>query len=60
VGPGALKEGDLVAVLLGSDAPFVVREADPGARDQTRGVPQDTRFKLVGEFHLYGLCRVRP
>lgn len=58
VGPGALKENDWVAVLLGSDAPFVIREADPDARDPTVGeVPQDTKFHLVGECYLDGLMQ---
>ena len=57
LGPGALKEGDWVAVLLGSDVPFVIREADPDSLDPTKPVPHDTRFKLVGECYVHGLMQ---
>lgn len=57
IGPGALQVGDWVVVLLGSDAPFIVREADPDARDQTKAVPQDVKFKLVGECYVHGLMQ---
>ena len=57
LGPGALKEGDRVAVLLGSDVPFVIREADPDALDPTMPVPHDTKFKLVGECYVHGLMQ---
>ncbi|KAM0804980.1 heterokaryon incompatibility protein-domain-containing protein [Usnea florida] len=55
LGPGALKEGDRVAVFLGSDTPFVIREADPDSLDPTMPVPHDTKFKLVGECYVHGL-----
>ena len=57
LGPGALKEGDRVAVLLGSDAPFVIREADPDSLDPKMPVPHDTKFKLVGECYVHGLMQ---
>lgn len=57
IGPGALKEGDRVAVLLGSDVPFVIREADPDSLDPTMPVPHDTKFKLVGECYVHGLMQ---
>lgn len=57
LGPGALKEGDRVAVLLGSDVPFVIREADPDSLDPTMPVPHDTKFKLVGECYVHGLMQ---
>ena len=28
LGPGAMREGDWVAVLLGADVPFILREID--------------------------------
>lgn len=47
-----------MAVLLGSDVPFVVCEADPDARDPTIGViSQDTKLQLVGECYLHGLMQ---
>ena len=55
LGPGALKVGDRVAVFLGSDVPFIIREADPDALDPTMPVPNDTKFKLVGECYVHGL-----
>ena len=57
LGPGALKEGDRVAVLLGSDVPFVIREADPDSLDHTMPVPHDTKFKLLGECYIHGLMQ---
>ena len=57
VGPGALKEGDRVAVLLGSDAPFVIREVDPDSLDPTKPIPQSAKFKLVGECYVNGLMQ---
>ena len=57
VGPGALKEGDRVAVLLGGDAPFVIREVDPDSLDPTKPVPESTKFKLVGECYVNGLMQ---
>ena len=57
IGPGALQAGDWVVVLLGTNAPFIVREADPDARDQTMAVPQDVKFKLVGECYVHGLMQ---
>ena len=57
LGPGALKVGDRVAVLLGSDVPFIIREADPDTLDPTMPVPHDTKFKLVGECYVHGLMQ---
>lgn len=37
LGPGALREGDFVAILLGADVPFVIREvvdADEGSLEE--------------------------
>ena len=57
LGPGALRKGDRLAVLLGSDVPFVIREAEPDALDPTMPVPHDTKFKLVGECFVHGLMQ---
>ncbi|KAL5319190.1 hypothetical protein ACEPPN_012239 [Leptodophora sp. 'Broadleaf-Isolate-01'] len=56
IGPGALKEGDWLAVLQGADVPFVLREVDEG-RDQSQPLPPDLKFQLVGECFAYGLMQ---
>lgn len=42
---------------LCSGAPFVVREADPDARDQTMPVPHDIKFQLVEKCYVEGLMQ---
>ncbi|KAH7061687.1 heterokaryon incompatibility protein-domain-containing protein [Paraphoma chrysanthemicola] len=54
VGPGALKNGDWLAILQGADVPFVLREVDMG-RDQNQPLPPDLKFELVGECYAHGL-----
>jgi hypothetical protein len=62
IGPGALKEGDFVAVLLGADVPFVIREVlgvDEMSNEERQRlnlpVPMDRKFLLVGECYVQGL-----
>lgn len=43
LGPGALREGDFVAILLGADVPFVIREvvdADEGSLEERMNAKQ--------------------
>lgn len=55
LGPGAMKKGDWVAVLLGADVPFVIREIGGEQRDAAAPFPEDVRFQLVGECYVDGL-----
>ncbi|KAI4266040.1 MAG: hypothetical protein LQ337_008902 [Flavoplaca oasis] len=62
IGPGALKQGDFVAVLLGADVPFVIREVfherEMNLEERMRlnqPVPMDSKFQLVGECYVQGL-----
>jgi hypothetical protein len=64
LGPGALRTGDFVAVLLGSDVPFVIREVwkegDESIemrREANRPIPMDMKFQLVGECYVHGLMQ---
>jgi hypothetical protein len=59
IGPGALKEGDWLAVLQGAvraDVPFVLREVDEG-RNQSQPLPPNLKFQLVGECYAHGLMQ---
>jgi hypothetical protein len=56
IGPGALKEGDWLAILQGADVPFVLREVDEG-RDQSQPLPPGLKFQLVGECYVHGLMQ---
>ncbi|KAJ4290281.1 hypothetical protein N0V90_010496 [Kalmusia sp. IMI 367209] len=62
IGPGALREGDFVGVLLGGDVPFILREVldDEEMSWEERKhlnlpVPMDRKFQLVGECWVRGL-----
>jgi hypothetical protein len=64
LGPGALREGDFVAVLLGADVPFVIREVvdsdDESQEERMRAnkpVPMDRKFQLIGECYVDGLMQ---
>ena len=55
MGPGAMREGDWVAVLLGADVPFVLREVGGEQRPPSDPFPDDVKFQLVGECYVNGL-----
>ncbi|KAL8818725.1 MAG: hypothetical protein Q9223_002697 [Gallowayella weberi] len=55
LGPGAMRTGDWVAVLLGGDVPFVLREVGGEQRAAEEGFPDDVKFQLVGECYVDGL-----
>ncbi|RYP33979.1 hypothetical protein DL767_004500 [Monosporascus sp. MG133] len=65
LGPGAMGEDDFVAVLLGADVPFVIREVleDEEERDmevrkrENKPVPMDRKFQLIGECYVDGLMQ---
>ncbi|PLN80568.1 hypothetical protein BDW42DRAFT_170737 [Aspergillus taichungensis] len=46
IGPGDLREGDLVVVLLGVRTPFILREA---------GLGSDRYFEILGDAYVEGL-----
>ncbi|PKY00584.1 hypothetical protein P168DRAFT_336502 [Aspergillus campestris IBT 28561] len=46
IGPGDLREGDLVVVLLGARTPFILRETGHGA---------DGHFEILGDAYVEGL-----
>ena len=55
LGPGVMREGDWVAVLLGADVPFVLREVGGEQRPPSDPFPDDVKFQLVGECYVNGL-----
>ncbi|KAI4236852.1 MAG: hypothetical protein L6R40_006041 [Gallowayella cf. fulva] len=55
LGPGAMRTGDWVAVLLGADVPFVLREVGGEQREAGDPFPDDVKFQLVGECYVDGL-----
>lgn len=55
LGPGAMRKGDWVAVLLGADVPFIIREIGGEDRDPAGPFPDDVKFQLVGECYVDGL-----
>jgi hypothetical protein len=64
LGPGALMEGDFVAVLLGADVPFVIREVvgdEEGSLEERERanmpIPMDRKFHLIGECYVDGLMQ---
>lgn len=65
IGPGALQKGDFIAILLGADAPFVIREVvaddDNGAESArmvaNAPIPMDRKFRLVGECYVDGMMQ---
>lgn len=64
LGPGALREEDFVAVLLGADVPFVIREVvdgDEGSLEERKKennpVPMDRKLQLIGERYVDGLMQ---
>jgi hypothetical protein len=64
LGPGALKEQDFVAILLGSDVPFVLREVvgrEEGSLEErmrtNEPIPMDRKFQLIGECYVDGLMQ---
>jgi hypothetical protein len=64
LGPGALREGDFVAVLLGGDVPFVIREVvgdEEGSLEEREranmAIPMDRKFHLIGECYVDGLMQ---
>ena len=65
LGPGAMREDDFVAVLLGADVPFVIREVleDGEEKDievrrrENKAVPVDRKFQLIGECYVDGLMQ---
>lgn len=55
IGPGTLREDDFVAVLLGADVPFVIREVvgpEEGTLEErmkaNNPVSMDRKFQLTG------------
>ncbi|KAL5381415.1 hypothetical protein DPSP01_007129 [Paraphaeosphaeria sporulosa] len=64
LGPGALRPNDFVAVFLGADVPFVVREVldeEEASIEERRTlnlpIPMDRKFRLVGECFVQGLMQ---
>jgi hypothetical protein len=64
LGPGALRPSDFIAVLLGADVPFVIREvpeegeeSEDVRRRENRPVPMDRKFQLIGECYVDGLMQ---
>lgn len=69
IGPGALRNGDFIAILLGADVPFIIREVlDDNDDDEeiwlrmmmmgnNQPVPMDRKFRLVGECYVDGLMQ---
>ena len=64
LGPGALQPGDFVAVLLGADVPFVVREvldveeeSEEVRMSENKPVPMDRKFRLIGECYVDGMMQ---
>ncbi len=64
LGPGALQTGDFIAVLLGADVPFVVREVPEDGEEseelrrmQNQPIPMDRKFRLIGECYVNGLMQ---
>lgn len=64
LGPAVLKEEDFVAVLLGGDVPFIVREvvgSEEGSLEERKSankpVPMDRKFQLIGECYVDGLMQ---
>lgn len=64
LGPGALRPGDFVAVLLGADVPFVVREVLDDEEESlevrrraNQPIPMDRKFRLIGECYVDGLMQ---
>ncbi|OAG08763.1 HET-domain-containing protein [Paraphaeosphaeria sporulosa] len=64
LGPGALRPNDFVAVFLGADVPFVVREVldeDEASMEERRTlnlpIPMYRKFRLVGECFVQGLMQ---
>ncbi|KAL8643259.1 MAG: hypothetical protein Q9228_000154 [Teloschistes exilis] len=55
LGPGAMRKGDWVAVLLGADVPFVIREIGGEHRAAGDPFPDDVKFQLVRECYVDGL-----
>lgn len=68
IGPGALCEGDVVAVLYGADVPFVLRKVEgetkrtdrdalgDGGKEKKDKEPEE-RYVVVGECYVYGLMQ---
>ena len=52
LGPGAMRNGDWVAILLGPNVPFVIREVDGENRAFGDSFADDARFQLVGECYV--------
>lgn len=64
LGPGALRPDDFVAVLLGADVPFVIREVlddEEKSQEERRmlnmPIPMDRKFRLIGECFVQGLMQ---
>lgn len=57
LGPGAMRKGDWVAVLLGADVPFILREVDADLRPPNEPFAPNAKFQLVGECYLDGFMR---
>ena len=55
LGAGAMRKGDWVAVLLGADVPFVLREIGGDSRPASEPFREDVRFQLVGECYVEGM-----
>lgn len=64
LGPAALREEDFVAILVGADVPFVIREvveSGEGSLEErfraNKPVPMDRKFQLIGECYVEGLMQ---
>lgn len=56
-GPPEMKQGDLVAVLLGSRMPFILRQTPPAAAiiGKSEGNCNRTYYSVVGYCYLHGM-----
>jgi hypothetical protein len=54
LGPDALQEGDVVAVLRGGKIPFVLRRASTNS-DGDPGTDTGDRWILIGECYVHGI-----
>lgn len=57
-GPPDMKQGDLVAVLLGSRLPFILRQAPPPAIvGGSEGIHDKRYYSVVGYCYLHGVMK---
>ncbi|KAI2618615.1 hypothetical protein GGS26DRAFT_602758 [Hypomontagnella submonticulosa] len=55
VGPGSMREGDEVAVLLGLSVPVLVRPLENSGEEEQGGGEEGRRYEFVGECYVHGI-----